>query len=93
VLSPAATPAVKHILGRRLLGLGRARAAELRALEVNAEAMAVAEAVAIRIQQGGGLALFIDYGQDGPYDASLNAIRNHKGVHVLQVRPRAVRCR
>jgi SAM-dependent MidA family methyltransferase len=57
----------------------------LRALEVGAEAMAVVEAIALRIEACGGFALLIDYGKDGPYESSLNAIRNHTAVHPLQV--------
>ena len=48
--------------------------------------MAVVEAVALRIEACGGFALFVDYGKDAPYDSSLNAIRNHRSVHPLQVR-------
>lgn len=59
----------------------------MHALEVGAEAMAVVEAVALRIEACGGFALFVDYGKDGPYDSSLNAIRNHDGVHPLHVCP------
>ena len=47
--------------------------------------MAVAEAIALRIQQDDGFALLVDYGQDAPYDMSLNAIRKHEAVHPLQV--------
>jgi hypothetical protein len=59
---------------------------ELQALEINAEAMAVAEAVALRIEAQGGFGVFIDYGRDAPYDSSLNAIRDHASMHPLQAR-------
>lgn len=85
VLAPGRTKAVQHILMRRLRGLG-ARDPHRRALEVNAEAMAVAEAAALRIERHGGFALFVDYGEDGPYESSLNAIRHHGPVHPLQAR-------
>jgi len=84
VLSPAQTIAVRTVLLQRLEGL-RGRT-DLQGLEVNPQAMALAEAVAARIGRSGGAALFIDYGKDGPYENSLNAIRHHKPVHVLEVR-------
>lgn len=40
----------------------------------------------MRIDRSDGVALLIDYGQDGPYEMSLNAIRKHKAVHTLEVR-------
>lgn len=83
VLAPGKTKAAQHILMRRLRGLGE-RDPRRRALEVGAEAMAVAEAAALRIDRCGGFALFVDYGQDGPYESSLNAIRHHEPVHPLQ---------
>jgi SAM-dependent MidA family methyltransferase len=41
--------------------------------------MAVCETLARRIAAAGGAALLIDYGQDGPYNNSLTAIRGHTG--------------
>jgi NADH dehydrogenase [ubiquinone] 1 alpha subcomplex assembly factor 7 len=46
--------------------------------------MAVAESLAKRVAEHGGAALIIDYGQDGPYEASLQAIRQHKFVGLLE---------
>lgn len=46
--------------------------------------MATAESLAKRVSQAGGAALIIDYGQDGPYEASLQAIRQHKFVGLLE---------
>jgi SAM-dependent MidA family methyltransferase len=98
VLSPFQTKAVQHILVRRLKALEKAAksvksttpipeaSGSLTGLEVNAEAMALAESVALRIDSTGGLCLVIDYGQDGPYDWTLNAIREHEPIHPLKVR-------
>lgn len=86
VLSPGGTRASATLLKRRLASLPQHQANSLQALEVGAEAMAVAEEVALRIAHAGGLGLFIDYGQDAPYDSSLNAIKRHEAVHPLQVR-------
>jgi hypothetical protein len=46
--------------------------------------MALAEALARRVEQHGGAALIIDYGQDAPYESSLQAIRRHAFVPLLQ---------
>ena len=46
--------------------------------------MAAAEGLAKRVSQHGGAALIIDYGQDRPYEASLQAIRQHKFVGLLE---------
>ena len=86
VLAPSSNLAVRSILKRRLNALPPGLQKTVTALEVSAQAMAVAEAVALRIDRDGGFGLFVDYGQDQPYDMSLNAIRNHEGIHPLQVR-------
>jgi SAM-dependent MidA family methyltransferase len=82
-LSPRGSLASQTILQRRLAAFKGS--SQLSAIEVGAEAMAVAEAIALRIQQDDGFALLVDYGQDAPYDMSLNAIRKHEAVHPLQV--------
>lgn len=46
--------------------------------------MVVAERLAQRIIQTGGAALLIDYGQDGPYGASLAAISKHRFTGLLE---------
>lgn len=83
VLSPSSTKAALSILPRRLAALPNRDT--VTDLEVGAEAMAVAEAIALRIHRDDGFALLVDYGKDSPYDTSLNAIRAHSAVHPLQV--------
>ena len=51
---------------------------------VSVQAMALAEGLARRVAQHGGAALIIDYGQDAPYEASLQAIRQHQFVGLLE---------
>ena len=46
--------------------------------------MAVAEALARRVAAHGGAALLVDYGQDAPYAASLQAIARHTFVGLLE---------
>ncbi len=46
--------------------------------------MALAESLASRISLHGGAALVIDYGQDGPYQSSLQAISRHQFVGLLE---------
>jgi SAM-dependent MidA family methyltransferase len=84
VLSPRNTLATQTILKRRLAALPNPDTVQ--EIEVGAEAMVVAEAIALRIQACDGFALMIDYGKDGPYEMSLNAIRDHTAVHPLRVR-------
>ena len=83
VLSPGSTIASRTILKHRLDTLRRPEA--LQAIEVCAEGMSLAEAIALRIHRAGGFALLVDYGQDKPYDSSLNAIKEHQPVHPLEV--------
>jgi SAM-dependent MidA family methyltransferase len=84
-LSPRSTKAALSILPRRLAALPNRDV--IIELEVGAEAMAVAEAIALRIHSDDGFALLVDYGQNSPYETSLNAIRDHSAVHPLQVHP------
>lgn len=92
VLSPGPTAACHTVLKRRLAALralsrdGGTAPDEPEAIEVCAEAMALVEETALRIAATGGLALFVDYGQDGPYESSLNALRDHRAVDPLEVR-------
>ncbi|CAG9463004.1 unnamed protein product [Pedinophyceae sp. YPF-701] len=55
----------------------------LSGLEVPLACMAVTERIAQRVAREGGAALLVDYGQDGPYEYSLTAIKDHRGVHPL----------
>jgi SAM-dependent MidA family methyltransferase len=84
-LSPRGTKAVHTILPRRLSWFPEKQRQSIAEIEISAEAMAVAEGIAMCIHRTGGMALIIDYGQSGPYKMSLNAIREHKPVHPLQV--------
>uniref|UniRef100_A0A1D2AAG7 Protein arginine methyltransferase NDUFAF7 n=1 Tax=Auxenochlorella protothecoides TaxID=3075 RepID=A0A1D2AAG7_AUXPR len=84
VLSPGPTPASRLLVSRRLAGLPPALAATLTQLEVCPQGMAVAEGLARRVAAHGGAALLIDYGQDGPYEASLAAIARHRFRPLLQ---------
>lgn len=83
VLSPGATPAARLLLPRRLEQLPLKARAALEALEVCPQGMSTAEALATRVARDGGAALIVDYGQDGPYAASLQAIRRHRFVGLL----------
>ncbi|KAL4437198.1 hypothetical protein ABPG75_004337 [Micractinium tetrahymenae] len=84
VLSPGPTPAARVLLPRRLRQLLAEQQAAVEALEVCPQGMALAEALAQRVSQHGGAALIVDYGQDGPYEASLQAIRRHEFVGLLE---------
>lgn len=84
VLSPGPTPASRALLPLRLQGLPLARRAALDALEVCPQGMALAEALARRVAASGGAALLIDYGQDGPYAGSLQAIKGHAQVGLFE---------
>uniref|UniRef100_A0A0E0C420 Protein arginine methyltransferase NDUFAF7 n=1 Tax=Oryza meridionalis TaxID=40149 RepID=A0A0E0C420_9ORYZ len=52
-------------------------------IEVCPKAMEITEQIADRISSDGGGALIIDYGKDGIVSDSLQAIRKHKFVHIL----------
>lgn len=84
VLSPGPTPAARILLPRRLRQLPEEQQAELEALEVCPQGMALTESLAQRVQQHGGAALIVDYGQDAPYQSSLQAIRRHEFVGLLE---------
>ena len=83
VLSPYDTFASKTILPARLRELGKDRVDALDALEISPACMGLAMDLTRRIEQHGGAALLIDYGQDGPYENSLVAIKDHEFVDVL----------
>ena len=85
-LSPRSTKAAQTILRRRLSWMSPQQQEKTNAIEISAEAMAVAEEISIRIERDNGVALLIDYGQNGPYEMSLNAIKRHAAIHVLEVR-------
>lgn len=83
VLSPYDTFAAKTILPSRLRDLGKDRVDALAALEISPACIGLAMDLTRRIQQHGGAALLIDYGQDGPYENSLVAIKDHEFVDIL----------
>lgn len=57
---------------------------DLQQIEVCGQGMAAAGSLAQRVAQQQGAALIIDYGQDGPYANSLQAILNHAPAHPLE---------
>ncbi|KAF5833036.1 putative S-adenosyl-L-methionine-dependent methyltransferase-domain-containing protein [Dunaliella salina] len=83
VLSPGPTPASALLVPIRTKGMDPAQADACKELEVSAHGMATAEALAVRVGRHSGAALIMDYGRDAPYGDSLMAIRDHKGVEVL----------
>ena len=56
---------------------------QLKHIEVSAASISAAETIARRISRHRGAALIVDYGKDGPFDASMQAIRDHKFVNLL----------
>ncbi len=62
---------------------GAAKDKELTQLEICPQGIATAEALAKRIAAQSGAVLAIDYGQNGPYPSSLQAIRQHKAADPL----------
>lgn len=80
VLSPGPTPASRTLLPLRFKGLSITQRAALNAIEICPQGMATAEALGRRVSAHGGAALLIDYGQNGPYQSSLQAIKDHKFV-------------
>ena len=83
VLSPGPTPASKVILTNRLQSIPVKTRSSLAAIEVCPQGMVLADKLASRVSTHGGAALIIDYGQNGPYQNSLQAIRNHEFVGIL----------
>ncbi|GJV58789.1 protein arginine methyltransferase NDUFAF7, mitochondrial [Tanacetum coccineum] len=82
VLSPQPTPATLYLLKR----CKWAQTEELKRLEhveVCPKAMDLTQSIAKRISSDGGGALIIDYGLDGIVSDSLQAIRKHKFVDML----------
>jgi len=80
VLSPGPTPASRTLLPLRFKGLSITERAALNAIEICPQGMATAEALGRRVAAHGGAALLIDYGQNAPYQSSLQAIKDHKFV-------------
>jgi NADH dehydrogenase [ubiquinone] 1 alpha subcomplex assembly factor 7 len=84
VLSPGLTPAGALILPRRLKGLSEEARRELRQLEISPRTSAIWERIAERVERHGGAAIAVDYGEEGPIGDSLQAIRNHEFVPILE---------
>jgi NADH dehydrogenase [ubiquinone] 1 alpha subcomplex assembly factor 7 len=84
VLSPTPTPSAAVLVPRRLRALPEQLQQQLQQLEISAPGMALAEKLAQRVGAHGGAALLMDYGKDGPYSDSLQAIRGHRGVELLE---------
>ena len=83
VLSPGPTPASRTMLPLRLEGLDISKRTSMDSIEICPQGMATAEALGKRVAAHGGAALLIDYGQDGPYRGSLQAIKDHSFVNLF----------
>ena len=83
VLSPGPTPASHMLVPRRLKGLPKEQADSLRLLELSPPSMTLWDKLADRIEKNSGAVLAIDYGEEGPLGNTLEAIKDHKFVHVL----------
>lgn len=82
VLSPKPTPANLFLL-KRFLWAAKEEIDKLHQIEVCPGAMELTESIARRISSDGGGALIIDYGSNGIVSDSLQAIRKHEFVHIL----------
>ncbi|ACO62132.1 predicted protein [Micromonas commoda] len=83
VLSPGLTPAGALMVPRRLEGVEASRRDGLRQLEISPRSLAIWERIAARLEEHGGAAIAIDYGEEGPLGDTLQAIRDHEFVDVL----------
>jgi len=83
VVAPYETFALKTVLPARLRDLDEATRESLDAIEVSPAVIGLASDLARRIQKNGGAAILVDYGQDGPYESSLVAIKDHAFADVL----------
>ncbi|KAH7554035.1 hypothetical protein JRO89_XS12G0100100 [Xanthoceras sorbifolium] len=82
VLSPQPTPASLFLM-KRCKWAAAEEIAKLEHIEVCPKAMELTSTIAKRISSDGGGALIIDYGLDGVVSDSLQAIRKHKFVDIL----------
>ncbi|KAK2657970.1 hypothetical protein Ddye_011022 [Dipteronia dyeriana] len=82
VLSPQPTPASLFLM-RRCKWAAAEEIAKLEHMEVCPKAMELTSTIAKRISSDGGGALIIDYGLNGVVSDSLQAIRKHKFVDIL----------
>ncbi|EXC49088.1 hypothetical protein L484_000561 [Morus notabilis] len=82
VLSPQPTPATLY-LAKRCKWATPEEVSKLEQIEVCPKAMELTQTIADRISSDGGGALIIDYGLNGTVSDSLQAIRKHKFVSIL----------
>ncbi|KAF7802936.1 protein arginine methyltransferase NDUFAF7, mitochondrial [Senna tora] len=82
VLSSQPTPAILDLLKRCKWALNE-EITKLNQIEVCPKAMELTQTIAKRISSDGGGALIIDYGLNGVVSDSLQAIRKHKFVDIL----------
>ncbi|XP_027354834.1 protein arginine methyltransferase NDUFAF7 homolog, mitochondrial isoform X3 [Abrus precatorius] len=82
VLSPQPTPATLYLL-KRCKWAAAEEIAKVNQIEVCPKAMELTQTIVDRISSDGGGALIIDYGLDGVISDSLQAIRKHKFVSLL----------
>lgn len=82
VLSPQPTPATLYLM-KRCKWADAGELAKLDHVEICPRAMDLTQTIAKRIGSDGGGALIIDYGLNGIVSDSLQAIRKHKFVHIL----------
>ncbi|GBG85840.1 hypothetical protein CBR_g40650 [Chara braunii] len=84
VLSPHPTPAVSLYLKRRLMLMSPEERRHHKQMEVCPAGMKLAVDLAKRVGEDGGAALIIDYGEDHAMADTLQAIRKHEFVDVLE---------
>uniref|UniRef100_A0A1J3EAC0 Protein arginine methyltransferase NDUFAF7 n=1 Tax=Noccaea caerulescens TaxID=107243 RepID=A0A1J3EAC0_NOCCA len=82
VLSPQPTPAALYLMKRCTWATPEERE-KLEHVEISPKSMDLTQEMAKRIGSDGGGALIIDYGIDGIISDSLQAIRKHKFVNIL----------
>ncbi|KAL5722591.1 hypothetical protein ACHQM5_006097 [Ranunculus cassubicifolius] len=82
VLSPQPTPAILSLV-KRCNWAAKEEVSKLEHIEVCPKGMELTHAIAKRIGSDGGGALVIDYGTNGIVSDSLQAIRKHKFVDLL----------
>ncbi|KAL0917922.1 hypothetical protein M5K25_013031 [Dendrobium thyrsiflorum] len=83
VLSPQPTPASLLYLRKRCEWADKEKIAKIEQIEVCPRAVELTHQIAKRISIDGGGALIIDYGKNEIISDSLQAIRKHKFVHIL----------
>ncbi|CAF2007571.1 hypothetical protein HID58_076895 [Brassica napus] len=82
VLSPQPTPAALYLVKRCTWATPEEKE-KLEHVEISPKSMDLTQEIAKRIGSDGGGALIIDYGKDGIISDSLQAIREHKFVNIL----------